>query len=227
MSHSHALTSYAHSCLDIEILPDPTELHCAILSDELCALWSKDSLTNVTTVWASLQLIWTIMLLVAHFVQIARALTTYESMRANRDAGPLLTAVVTGTTSMEDANVAPEGGKAHGHKHGHKKKTSCLSSWARLFGLDTFFTIAFNGYNSKNKDAADRRPRKRPNPFYRGIVRNCEDFWLDGPFFGNKTSGSALVGGESVDYINMYDVPKGGKGYAGYEAVPSAEEGEA
>ncbi|QIX00945.1 hypothetical protein AMS68_006462 [Peltaster fructicola] len=208
----------------IEIRPEPKELNCALLGPELCTLWSKDALTNVTTVWAALQLIWTVMLLAAHFVQIARALTTYESMRANRDAGPLLTAVATGTTSMEEANVAPEGSKPHRHKHAHKKTTGCLGSWAKLFGLDTFFTIAFNGYHgAKSKDGHDQRARRPPNPFYRGVLRNCEDFWLDGPFFGSRPSGSALVGGEKVNYTSLYDIPKGGKGYAGYEAVPSSE----
>lgn len=188
----------------------------------------------MTTLWGALQLLWTVLLLFAHFSQIARAVTTYEAIRSNTQAGPVLTAVATGTVSMEDANVAPPDSGlgapgAPGHGHSHKKKGGCLSSWSKLFGLDTFVTIAFNGYQgSKNGDGSARRGRRRPNPFYRGILRNCEDFWLDGPIFARKESGSALVGGEKVDYTNLYDVPRGGMGYRrGYEAVPAAEEGEA
>lgn len=167
------------------------------------------------------------MLTAAQLIQIARGLTTYESMRANRDAGPLLTAVATGTTSREEANVEPESDHAHDHSHKKRsKKSGCCGAWISLLGLDTFFTIAFNGYHgSKNRDGG-HKARRRPNPFYRGVFRDCEDFWLDGPIFGSKQSGTGLVGGERVDYTTMYDLPKGGIGYSGYEAVPSAEEGQ-
>lgn len=214
----------------IAILSVPDEYHCTILQDELCAQWSKDPLTLVTTIWGSLQLIWTVMLLAAHFAQIARALTTYESMRSNHDIGPITTAVVTGTTSLEAANVLPDGAEhshPHGHSHPHKKKKGgYFSSWIRLLGLDTFFTIAFNGYHGSKNMAHDHRAHKRPNPFYRGILRNCEDFWLDGPVFGQKENGAGLVGGQSVNYTSMYEVPRGGMRMSGYEAVSTIEEGE-
>lgn len=72
---------------------------------------------------------------------------------------------------------------------------------------------------------------KKGNPFSRGVFRNCQDFWMDGPAFRRKREGTkALLGGEVVDYGNLYDVPRGGGGgmqyRGGYEAVPAAEEGE-
>lgn len=170
------------------------------------------------------------MLIFVHLTQIARAITTLETMKTQGKVDPLVAAVTTGSLSAEGGSVSGPGAGPdavnHSHSHAKKKKEGCLSQWSKLLGLDTFMTIAFQGYKgSKDKGAARRS--KQPNPFSRGLFRNCQDFWLDGPFFGRKSSGKALLGGEVVDYTSMYDVPRGGMRYrSGYEAVPSAEEGE-
>ena len=169
------------------------------------------------------------MLLFVHLTQIARAVTTYETMKGQGHVGPIMTAMATGTMSVDEAQVnGPGSGPDAVHSHSHKKKKEgCLAQWTKLLGLDTFYTIAFQGYKrNKTKDASRRA--KQSNAFSRGLFRNCQDFWLDGPVFGRKTGGRALLGGEEVDYTSMYDVPKGGMRYrGGYEAVPSAEEGQA
>lgn len=165
------------------------------------------------------------MLLFVHFIQIARALTTYESMRSNTDnLGPVMSAVATGSLNPEAASITSSGAgpdptvNSHGHAHNKKGKEGCLSSWKKMLGLDVFFAIAFNGYNgAKNKE---KKQRKRGNPFTRGVFRNCQDFWGDGPVFGRKEGGMALLGGMKVDYTSMYDVPRGGMRYrGGYEEV--------
>ena len=123
---------------------------------------------------------------------------------------------------MSLPNFAGPDPAVHSHK---KKKEGCFSSWSKMLGMDVFFTIAFNGYRgSKAKELR----RKKPNPFTRGLVRNCQDFWLDGPVFGRKQSGGmALLGGERVDYTSLYDAPRAGMRYrGGYEEVPGAEDGE-
>lgn len=206
---------------DIEMLPAPQQTDCHILEEALCREFSKDPFTIITNAWASLQLIWTFMLIFVHLTQIARAVTTYETMRGQTQVGPLMAAVTTGTTSTGDAQV-------NGPSPPHKKKEGCLSQWSKLLGLDTFLTIAFQGYKGAKEPRAPRAPK---NPFTRGMFRNCQDFWMDGPVFGRKNDGEsnkALLGGDMVDYACMYDVPKGGMRYrgGGYEAVPAAEEGE-
>lgn len=161
------------------------------------------------------------MLLFVHLTQISRALTTYESMRSNHQIGPIMSAVTTGTTNLDDAGLTASGAgpdpaisSSRNHK---KKKEGCLDSWKKMLGLDVFFTIAFNGYKGKG---AAKQPRKRGNPFTRGVLRNCQDFWMDGPLFGRKENGTALLGGEKVDYTTMYDLPRGGMSYrSGYEPV--------
>jgi protein AFG1 len=213
----------ADSDIDVEVLPTPpqSELHCEILKPEYCAQWSKDPLTLVTNIWGSLQLTWTFMLLFVHLVQIARALTTYESMRGHTEMGPVMSAVATGALNPDSAQITasgagPDPAAPHGHLH-KKNKEGCLSSWKKMLGLDVFFAIAFNGYNGSKKK---EKQRKRGNPFTRGVFRNCQDFWGDGPMFGRKENGMALLGGQKVDYTSMYDVPRGGMRYrGGYEEV--------
>lgn len=195
-------------------------MDCAILEEPLCRELSKDSFTIITNGWASLQLVWTTMLIFVHLMQIARAVTTYETMRGQTQVGPLMAAITAGTTSSEGAQInGPDGTKP-----GHKKKEGCFTQWSRLLGLDTFMTIAFQGYKGSQEPRAPRPPK---NPFTRGVLRNCQDFWMEGPVFGKKVdSNKALLGGEVVDYACMYDIPKGGMRYrgGGYEAVPGAEE---
>ena len=170
------------------------------------------------------------MLLFVHLTQVARAVTTLETMKGQVQPGPLMNAMTTGSLTADGAQIGASGAgpdPVGAHNHPHKKKEGCLTEWSKLLGLDTFYTVAFQGYKDrKDKQAAARK--KASNPFSRGVFRNCQDFWMDGPFFGRKTSGKALLGGELIDYACMYDVPRGGMRYrGGYEAVPAAEEGEA
>lgn len=166
------------------------------------------------------------MLLFVHLFQVAKNLTTFESMRNTDQVNPLLTAVTAGTMTLDGAQIAEAGagpnamgGPPHAHKH--KKKQGFLARWAQILGVDTFIAIAFQGYKGhKNKQ---QRPPKRVNPFNRGIVRNCQDFWMDGPFFGRKPSNKGLIGGQEVDYATMYEVPRGGMSY-GYEQVATADD---
>ncbi|KAK5127824.1 hypothetical protein LTR85_004940 [Meristemomyces frigidus] len=213
----------------IEILPEPTELNCSILKDELCAQFLKDPLTIITNAWGSLQLTWTFMLLVVHLTQIARNITTFETMRGNMQAGPVMTAIATSTMSTEGAQVNGwEAGTKHAG-HNHKKKEGCLSQWSKLLGIDTFITIAFQGYKGSQQTRVEKQRRRKDNPFTRGIFRNCQDFWTDGPVFRRKEDGcKTLLGGQSVDYASLYEVPRGGgmQYRAGYQSVPAGEEAE-
>ncbi|KAK5720428.1 palmitoyltransferase akr1 [Elasticomyces elasticus] len=240
----HGAFDEAHFCTscmirkalrNIELLPEPTTFQCTFLDDTLCAQFSKDPLTIITNAWGSLQLTWTFMLLFVHLSQVARNITTYETMREQVHAGPIMTAVATGTISASEAQLdisqpsAEAGaGPLHGHGHKRKAKEGCLSQWSKLFGIDTFITIAFQGYKG-SQSAAERKRLKKGNPWTRGIFRNCQDFWMDGPVMKRKVEGTkGLLGGEEVDYAFVYDVPRRGEGMSyrgGYESV-ATEEGE-
>lgn len=217
---------------DLENIASPEGVECNVLSDELCKILHKDPYTIVLSIWTAFQLTWVTMLLVVQLLQVARNLTTYESMRGhlNSDtpADALNSFVTTGDTSQEVAGgSAPTTGFGSGQDTGEgprrpQKKHSIWDQWKRLLGLDTFVATALQGSQAN-------QVRNRGNPFSRGVITNCKDFFCDGsPVFKKKESGYARLGGERVDYTRMYDVPKMRyqRGGGRYEAVAAEEEGD-
>lgn len=163
--------------------------------------------------------------------QVARAMTTYESMR-HQHTGPVTAALTTGSLTADadaGAGPVPAAANGHGHAHPHKKrqKEGCWSQWKKLLGLDTFIATAMHG-----SKAGEVMARRRQNQFTRGMLRNCQDFWCDaggaGSLFKGRTDGVSLLGGEEVDYRRLYHVPAGGGGMSyrrgGYESVGVEEE---
>ena len=192
----------------IDAIAPLAEASCNIIPDEICQYVLRDPLTVVIGVWTALQLVWVSMLLVVQFVQITRAQTTYESMRGNihssSQASEAITSALTaGTTSMDGAQISGAGMGPdpavpgdHGHKQPHKE--GFLAQWKKLLGLDAFMTTALGGST----------PRRRGNPFSRGVITNCKDFWCDpAPYFGTRETGSAMLDGAVINYARMYDAP--------------------
>jgi hypothetical protein len=223
----------------LEIRDAPKDFpKCAVISPELCKVLNKDPFTIVLSIWAAFQLTWVTMLLCVQLLQIARNLTTYESMRGHLHGGTPADAinsfVTTGDTSQDvsgGAGNAPTNGFGSGQDTGDaprrpQPQDSIWDQWKRLLGIDTFLTIALHG--SQGEQIMRQR---RSNPFSRGIVTNCKDFWCDtSPMFGSKESGFARLGGERVDYTRLYEVPKmryqrgGGDEGGRYENVAAEEE---
>jgi ankyrin repeat protein len=208
-------------------------VECNVLSKDLCKILHKDPYTIVLTIWTAAQLTWVTMLLMVQLLQIARALTTFESMRGHLNshspAEAITSFVTTGDTSQETGSGS---GSANGFGSGQDtgeearrgpKKQSVWDIWKRLLGVDTFVATAFRGSQAN-------QPSRTGNPFSRGVIANCQDFWCDGaPLFTKKESGYARLGGERVDYTRLFDVPRmrmrrqeGGS--VRYEAVGDDEE---
>ena len=221
--------------IDLEIRDTPKDVQCAVLSPELCGVLNKDPFTIVLSIWAAFQLTWVTMLLCVQLLQVARNLTTYESMRghlhSHTAADALNSFVTTGDTSQDVApgGNAPTNGFGSGQDTGdapvrREPKASIWDQWKRLLGLDTFVATALQGSR-----AGQQQSQRRGNPFSRGIVTNCKDFFCDGsPVFGRKEGGYARLGGERVDYTRLYDVPKmryqSSRGGERYESVAAEEE---
>jgi hypothetical protein len=78
-----------------------------MISEDLCKILNKDPFTIVLSIWAAFQLTWVTMLLCVQLLQVARNLTTYESMRghlhSNTPADALNSFVTTGDTSQDVA----------------------------------------------------------------------------------------------------------------------------
>lgn len=154
-------------------------------------------------------MLWVTMLLAVQMVQVARAQTTYESMRGHMHHGTqasqaITSALTTGSTSLEGAQLSNAGigpnptipSDRHQHKEG------CFSQWKKLLGFDTFVATAIGG------SEAGSGSRRRGNPYSRGILTNCKDFWCDpAPYFGKRETGAAMLDGEAVNYTRMYETP--------------------
>ncbi|UKZ76980.1 palmitoyltransferase akr1 [Trichoderma virens FT-333] len=213
-----------------QITPSASET-CTLFGPSVCKYINADSYTLFLAIWASLQLLWVSMLLFTQFIQVSRAMTTYENMTGIRVNSSMSTAF-TSTGAPLDPNhpslsvpAAPAGAHAgHGHGHGHKHGGGLFKQWSQLLGVDPFIeTITGRGAaTTKNK-------RKKKNPFSRGCVTNCKDFWCDpAPIFGQRETGQASLGGDKVDYTAMYETPTlmnitGMRTRGGYEAVETEE----
>ena len=175
-----------------------------MLSEAICGIVLRDTYTVVLTLWSSLQLIWVTMLLIVQCIQIARAMTTYESMRGNvhhtsHSAEAVTSIMTSGTTSMDGAQLTNSGVGPDPTVKGHRRrKEGFFAQWKKLLGLDTFVATAQGSAGL----------RRRGNPFSRGIITNCSDFWCDrAPYFGRRETGAAMLGGDFVNYTRMYETP--------------------
>ncbi len=194
--------------IDLENLPAPSQAECNIVSDAICQIVLRDTFTVALTIWAVLQLVWVTMLLIVQLLQIARAETTLESMRGHMKNGPraaeaITTALVAGTTSMSGAqftqgDMGTDLALSHAVRRAQVRREGCFSQWIKLLGLDTFVATAQSGVGY----------RRRGNPFSRGVVTNCKDFWCDStPCFGRRENGAAMLDGQIVNYARMYEAP--------------------
>ncbi|KAI2465549.1 hypothetical protein F4781DRAFT_21590 [Annulohypoxylon bovei var. microspora] len=211
---------------------------CLILSESICAVISNDSYSIALGFWATAQLTWVSMLIFVQFVQVARAMTTYENMYGIQDgSASSLGSAFTSTGAPLDpshpdaappsAAADPLGTGRGGHAHKHK---SFLQQWGRLLGVDTFIETA-----TGRGAATGKKMRKKRNPYSKGMVQNCRDFWCDpAPLFGRRETGDAVLGGEKINYTEVYESPAamglglGGAGSSGrrrggYETVASEE----
>ncbi len=169
--------------LDLSGTASPT----CLFPDDVCLATAHDSFLFSVTVWATIQLSWTSVLLLGQLYQIMRQMTTLEVSNLGRygfmggRGGPSLGA--------QDGHQHVDGG---GHSHHHHKNGLCggaTDSLLKLLGLDRF---------TKGK-AVDgmARASKAGNPFDMGCITNCRDFWTRGRELG-------------VEYERLYDVPAEG-----------------
>ncbi|KAF2200210.1 palmitoyltransferase akr1, partial [Delitschia confertaspora ATCC 74209] len=191
----------------IEPSNSPDSITCNVLSEDLCRILHKDSYTILLSIWAAFQLSWVTMLLLVQLLQIARALTTFESMRGHlhsaTPADAITSFVTTGDTSQDTGSGLGSGQDTGEGVRRPPHRESAWNQWKRLLGVDTFVTIALRG------SQANQSRNRASNPFSRGVVRNCQDFWCDeSSVFKGKENGYARLGGERVDYTRLYEVPK-------------------
>jgi palmitoyltransferase ZDHHC13/17 len=222
----------------LAILPAPSDdviNSCRILTPALCTTVLRDPWTVALAFWTVLQLVWVTMLIVVQTIQISKNQTTYENMKRHdktHDHGnrpilpihnhphphPITQGASTATTSLNDSAAA-----STRLQPTPRRPDSFLTRWKKMLGLDVFLVTA--------SDASQGHLQSRnSNPFSRGIIGNCKDFWCDpAPVFGKRRNGEGFLEGEVVDYARLYDVPLRLRGpRAGgmrYESVAGEEEG--
>ena len=179
---------------DFSSLSIPTESShispSCVLPSYLCAITAADTFLVAVAAWATLQLSWTIVLLISQLWQIARQMTTLEVSNLGRYGF---------MGGRGGASMGQQMGHSHqqagsddttGHGHQHHRHGLCGGGFImNLLGFDRF---------TKGK-AADglARAAKAPNPFHLGVIGNCKDFWTMGRELG-------------VEYERLYDVPPEG-----------------
>jgi ankyrin repeat protein len=200
----------------MELLPaSATPQTCNILTPPLCSLVLRDPWTVTLTLWTTLQLTWVTLLLVVQSVQISKNQTTYENMKRHSHHHPP-SHIPSGATSLNDTAAA-----ASSLHTAPRKPDGCLRRWKKLLGLDTFMATAQDGLTDPNYR------QDRGNPFSRGILGNCRDFWCDpAPIVGRRLNGDGYLGGEVVNYARLYETPLRMRS-SGYTSVPDegGEEG--
>ncbi|KAL4869977.1 Palmitoyltransferase akr1 [Aspergillus spectabilis] len=209
-------------------LPAPVKPKCNILNDEICDFVLRDTFTLLLDLWVSIQLVWVTMLCAVQLIQVSRNQTTYENMRGHSidrslpSSRAFASAVTAGTTSLDAASLSASGqGPNPALAHGHRHRGGCLKQWSSLLGFDAFFATARDGLRDGPRAA---RPK---NPFSHGLVTNCRDFWCDpAPYFGKREPGSAMLGGEVVNYNSMYESPTRMHSGGGYRSVAHEEPGD-
>ena len=229
---------YYYISIGLETTPSTDDTKCLILADHLCRAINYDPFTVLLAIWTTLQLTWVGMLLFVQFIQVARAMTTYENMYGIQDgsASSIVSAFTSTGAPLDpshpDAATPPSaaddplGARGGGaHAHGHR---GFLRQWARLLGVDTFIETA-TGRGAATAGGSRHARRKRGNPYSRGYLQNCRDFWCDpAPVFGRRETGDAMLDGQKINYTDIYESPAamditlgpGGRRRGGYEAVP-------
>ncbi|ORY70034.1 ankyrin repeat-containing domain protein [Pseudomassariella vexata] len=216
----------------LSAISEVASTECTVLSESLCQVLNADPYLVLLGLWVALQLTWVGMLLFVQFVQVARAMTTYENMYGINDGAAMLGHSFTSTGLPLDPNHPsaaappsaaddPLGNRTHGH--GHKHGRGWVQQWSRLLGVDTFIETA-----TGRGAATGKKLRKKKNPYSRGYVQNCKDFWCDpAPIFGRRETGDAILGGQKISWTEMYESPalmtSAGRGRGGYEAVAREE----
>ncbi|PLW44007.1 hypothetical protein PCANC_08588 [Puccinia coronata f. sp. avenae] len=164
---------------------------CSI-STTFCRLAAYDSFTLSIAVWATMQLVWTLMLMVSQLWMVSRQMTTFELSNVNRFGymgGRAGTSMAAQSSHLHAQHASAQSSLSfhHHHHHHHSRKPKSLVFCLKLLGLDRFL----------DGTQLIRKSQKATNPFHKGLKANCADFWTAGNHLG-------------INYLELFEVPEGG-----------------
>jgi hypothetical protein len=180
----------------VQKTPTPTEpSDLCLFPTFICAAARFNTFHFVLTVWATLQLTWTFIVLAGQAYQVTRQLTTYELSNLGRygymggRGGQSLSTqnshpAITLAPGQEEAHGSSCPRHAHSH-HGHQRKGALVgkilpAGLLSILGLDLYT----KGKAAEGIQLASQNESKRSNPFDYGVWRNCADFWMRGRYLG-------------------------------------------
>jgi palmitoyltransferase ZDHHC13/17 len=178
------------STIDVQVDTAHISPSC-VLPDYLCAATAADTFLVSVASWATVQLSWTIVLLITQLWQVARQMTTLEVSNLGRYGW---------MGGRGGGSMHAQQGHTHHHAHGqgsesdadahrHKHSGMCCGGGGFLMNL-----LGFDRFTKGKAADGLARSHKAPNPFHLGVVGNCKDFWTAGRELG-------------VEYDKLYDVP--------------------
>ncbi|KAK8088006.1 hypothetical protein PG997_002967 [Apiospora hydei] len=210
---------------------------CTFFSESVCKVLNADPYLVLLGIWATLQLTWVGMLLFVQFVQVARAMTTYENMYGISDgASANHTQGFTSTGAPLDPNH-PDAGAPPARRTTRSATVPTArpaTATARASSSSGAASWALTP-SSRRRQAGALRPapartgaRTRRTPYSKGYMQNCKDFWCDpAPMFGRRETGEAMFGGRKINWTDVYESPalmdaglaSSGRRRGGYESV--------
>lgn len=170
----------------------------------ICASANYDVKTFAISLWATLQLSWTFLVLGSHAYQICKGITTFEISNLGR-YGHMGSRGIS-AASQEGFMAAHAAAHPHSHSaprahtHTHNPLRICARLCGRILPGTLLAIVGLDLYTKgRGAEGMVKAAEKGSgaNPFDVGPVRNCTDFWTRG-----KTLG--------VDYEKLYDIPPEG-----------------
>ena len=192
----------------MQVSTDPLHLSpSCVLPGYLCAITAADTFLVAVSAWATLQLSWTLVLLITQLWQVARQMTTLEVSNLGRygfmggRGGATLGQQMGHAHQHTGSEDTASGSGHHHHRHG-----ACGGGGGMIMNL-----LGFDRFTKGKAADGLARAAKAPNPFHLGLAGNCKDFWTMGRELG-------------VEYERLYDVPP--EGFVEAKRTRMREDGE-
>ncbi|KAF7730664.1 palmitoyltransferase akr1 [Apophysomyces ossiformis] len=163
----------------VHILPiiSFTQEGTCFLGPTVCGYFARDTWTLSLALWTCLQLSWSVFLLFVQAYQIAVATTTNESANSHRysymnKGGGMMAQVASGPAGGTVGSNGPDIPAGHGHAHAHGHAHGHAGGFCPCLQL-----VA--GARALHKTRSRQSVGSGGNPFDRGCIMNCIDFWVD------------------------------------------------
>lgn len=169
------------------------------LTPSMCQLTATPGVPLVIAIsgWATLQLVWTIVLLVSQLWQVAVQMTTFEVSNVQRWGWMGGRANSVNQTSSQSSSTPMSPGLASSAADADEQKKTAHAPRKGWLCCPPFL-LTLLGFDRFTRGRAPiPSTSKVQNPFDKGIVTNCMDFWRAGKELG-------------VEYGELYEVPVGG-----------------